>query len=277
MLLVCLGCSKDPGNALLDQIAEAVDQEPNRIEMAKQVPGDWDRMCVFRFAVPPEIVHQVIGFAWPEVFDTGIDTSRKHNLIVFIKQMTVQQSLMHEMSNGDFTGERPAYCIPRDSAVFKVANLQERKSRRLVINREALAANRATTGIDFVQMMETAAHYARPWGRRVLVDPGTAHNAAAEIAKRLKLEVGNEYQAASCEEYYNGTNCLRQKADAVIRVSAPEPRDTTYTVRVLVMTPRHGRPAETTRDFYQVTLKRYNDRWISMRFDRIQPTSGPRF
>lgn len=114
------GCGgPDPADFTRAKLQQAIQTRPQRINLAEYVTGTWDRVCFFAPYSSHVIISTILGFAWPEAMDTGIQTSDAHTLLVFTNGMEVAQAVMFERTRGDFS-KLSLNCWKRDSAVFRV-------------------------------------------------------------------------------------------------------------------------------------------------------------
>jgi hypothetical protein len=254
-VLSLLGCGPDADQFTRAKLMQAVQTSPNRLDLREYVQGDWERVCFFRGPMPATTVQSQIGFAWPDAMDSGIEQSRQHALVVFTKGYDVVHSVMLDRYRGDFTAHMPAYCVSRDSAVFRVMN-PEATAFRALVPRDP-GEPRTTTNDDIVQMMVAAARFVGGYGDP-LIDPRTPH--ANAVASELRAKVGSAQDAIVCRDPSDGKTCRWTKS-GLIRVHTPEERPPRRVVRITVLHPVQSEPWRSTEDEYEVAVELKYNRW----------------
>jgi hypothetical protein len=103
-------------------IEQALVTSPMGADFASVVGGDWDRVCIFRPRTTYERVDSVLGAAWSEARETGLETSDDAALIAFVRGDRVVTHAMYPVAKGDFgtPGPEQWYCRPRADAVFQL-------------------------------------------------------------------------------------------------------------------------------------------------------------
>jgi hypothetical protein len=252
-----IGCGPDAGEFTRAKLMQAVQTSPNRLDLREYVQGDWERVCFFRGPMPATAVQSQIGFAWPDAMDSGIEQSRQHALVVFTKGYDVVHSVMLDRYRGDFTAYQPAYCLMRDSAVFRVMNPEATAFRALV--RLDTGEGRTTTNDDIVQMMVAAARFVSGYGvSDPLVDPRTPR--AQAVASELRAKVGSAQEAIVCRDPSDGKTCHWTKS-GLIRMYTPEERPPKRFVRITVLHPLPSEPWRSVEDEYEVAVELKYNRW----------------
>src|SRR5262249_19024527 len=152
MLVSAAACGPDAGEFTRAKLMQAVQTSPNRLDLRQYVKGDWDRVCFFMGPISARTVQATLGFAWPDALDTGIEKAPQQTLAVFAEGYQVVHSVMLDRYRGDFNARSPAYCVRRDSAVFRVTNPEATAFRALVpIDQGEVRED--PTSKDTVQMM----------------------------------------------------------------------------------------------------------------------------
>jgi hypothetical protein len=259
-VLGVVACGPEAGEFTKAKLMQAVQTSPNRLDLREYVQGDWERVCFFRGPMPATAVQSQLGFAWPDVLDTGIDKSKQDALVVFTKGFDVVHSVMLDRYRGDFTALQYAYCVPRDSAVFKVLN-PDKTAFRALVPRDPTPPGEtpAVTNDDVVQMMVAAARHVYVYAASSpLIDPRTPH--APAVASALGVKVGTAQEAIVCRDPSDGKTCRWTKS-GLMRLSAPEDRAPKRVVRIML---QHASPSEswrTTESEYEVTVELKYGRW----------------
>jgi len=128
-ILVLAGC----GGASFDstvqaKLLQAVQTSPHRIDLAEYVPSDWQRVCVLTAATSRQSFEQLIGAEW-----SGFEApDAEHVTLVFMRNGVIAEATELERRRGDFAAAGGSYCLPRDSAVFRVADTQAAEYRPVV-------------------------------------------------------------------------------------------------------------------------------------------------
>ena len=130
--VVTAACGPDAGEFTRAKLMQAVQTSPNRLDLRTYVAGDWERVCFFLGPMPAAAIQTQLGFAWPGANTSGIENSREESLAVFTRDERVVHSVLLERIRGDFNTVSPAYCLSRDSAVFRVSNPEATEYRALV-------------------------------------------------------------------------------------------------------------------------------------------------
>jgi hypothetical protein len=105
------------------------------VDVRTYVTSDWDRMCVFRGPASPDTVQRVLGFRWDTAESGAIEQPGQEILLVFARESRVLHWAHYDPRHGDFSARSPAFCVPRDSAVFRVTNPEVAAYRKLVPRR----------------------------------------------------------------------------------------------------------------------------------------------
>jgi hypothetical protein len=258
--LSLFSCGPDAGEFTRAKLMQAVQTSPNRLDLREYVQGDWERVCFFRGPTPATVVQSQIGFAWPDAMDSGIEESRQHALVVFTKGYDVVHSVMLDRYRGDFTAHLPTYCVPRDSAVFRVMNPEATAFRALVPRdpRDPGEA-RTTTNDDIVQMMVAAARFISGYGvSDPFIDPRTPN--ANAVASELRAKVGSAQEAIVCRDPSDGKTCRWTKS-GLMRLYAPVERPPKRVVRVSVLHPLPSEPWRSVEDEYEIAVELKYNRW----------------
>jgi hypothetical protein len=255
-VLSVLACGPDAGEFTKAKLMQAVQTSPNRLDLREYVQGDWERVCFFRGPMPATVVQTQLGFAWPEVMDSGIEESRQDALVVFTKGYDVVHSVMLDRYRGDFTASMPAYCVQRDSAVFRVLNPDATAFRALVPRDPGEA--RTVTNDDVVQMMVAAARHVGGYSGNAFIDPRTPN--AAAIASALGTKVGTAQEAIVCRDPSDGKTCRWTKS-GLMRLYAPEAREPKRIVRITLQHPAPTESWRTVEDEYEIAVESKYGRW----------------
>lgn len=115
-------CASQSNASLAFTIEQALATSPAGADLGRIIDGEWDRVCIFRPGNTYERVDSVIGTAWPDARDTGLETGEDATLIVFVSDSTVVSHVMYPIAKGDFgtPGREQWYCRARDNAVFQL-------------------------------------------------------------------------------------------------------------------------------------------------------------
>lgn len=256
LLAIVAACGPDAGEFTRAKLMQAVQTSPNRLDLRQYVKGDWERVCFFMGPISATTIQTQLGFAWPHVLDTGIDKSRQETLAVFTKGYDVVHSVMLDRYRGDFNANSPAYCVGRDSAVFRVTNPGATAFRKLVPSEQGDVKESAPT--DTVQIMSTAARWSRLFYGAGLIDPRTPH--ASALASQLGMNVGTTQEAIVCSDPENARSC-RWQSSMVARLSAPVARDSQQVVHISVLRPSQEEYWRAAEDEYEIVIAWRYSRW----------------
>ena len=224
-------CGPDASEFTRAQLSQAIQTNPDRIVISKYVTGPWDRVCLFPGPYHAEPIQLAIGFAWPEVLDTGIETSRDHSLMLFIRGQEVMQSVMFKKSAGYFdTYSHP--CFSRDSAVFRVLNKNVKYYRKLgVAQPQPPQPGASLAAADELGIMAAAADYVSSMsgGYDARIDPGS--HRAVELGKATNRPVQGENDVKVCTDPMDARSCTIS-VDQFVRVGIPQAIGADYLVNV---------------------------------------------
>jgi hypothetical protein len=123
LLLALSGaCASQSTNTLVFTIEQALVTSPMGADFATTVGGDWDRVCIFRPRTTYERVDSVLGAAWPDARETGIESSDDAALIVFVRGSRIVTHVTYPVVKGDFgtPGPEQWYCRPHANAMFQL-------------------------------------------------------------------------------------------------------------------------------------------------------------
>ncbi|MGH7449530.1 MAG: hypothetical protein ACREK1_07210 [Longimicrobiales bacterium] len=122
LLSLSTACASQSNDSLAFTIEQALATSPMGTDFSNVVPGDWDRVCIFRPGSTYERVDSVLGARWPDVRNTGIETADDVTLIAFVRGSSVVAHVMYPVFKGDFgtPGPEQWYCRPRGNAVFQL-------------------------------------------------------------------------------------------------------------------------------------------------------------
>lgn len=124
--VACGGSSFD--STVQAKLLQAVQTNPQRIDLREYVPSGWSRVCVLTPGTTREEFEQVFGNEW-RAFEAP---DAEHVTLVFATNGDVAESTELERRRGDFAAAGTSYCLPRDSAVFHVADTQVTEFRPVV-------------------------------------------------------------------------------------------------------------------------------------------------
>jgi hypothetical protein len=116
------GCAARPNEALVFTIEQALITAPQGADFARSIPGDWDRLCVFRPYTTYAQVDSVIGAPWRDVRSSGIEMGDAATLLTFVRGTAVSEWVLYPRAKGDWgtPGPEQWYCRTRDNAVFQL-------------------------------------------------------------------------------------------------------------------------------------------------------------
>ncbi|HEX2166896.1 MAG TPA: hypothetical protein VHG09_06610 [Longimicrobiales bacterium] len=122
LLSMSTACASQSNDSLVFTIEQALATSPGGADFSRSIPGDWDRVCIFRPYTTYERVDSVLGERWAGARRTGIESSDHATLIAFVSGSDVMSHVLYPVDKGDFGTRGPEqwYCLPRERAVFEM-------------------------------------------------------------------------------------------------------------------------------------------------------------
>jgi hypothetical protein len=128
--VICLGlllslttaCASQSSETLVFTMEQALATSPGGADLTRVVPGEWDRVCIFRPHTTYARVDSVLGSQWEASRQTGVEASGDAALVAFVRGTTVIDHIMYPVAKGDFgtPGPEQWYCLPRERAVLEL-------------------------------------------------------------------------------------------------------------------------------------------------------------
>lgn len=121
LTLAATSCAQQANDTLVFTIEQAL-TTARTADFATIVPGDWDRVCIFRPGSTYETVDSVIGVHSDAARDSRIEERTDATLILFVRDSTEIEHVLYPIRKGDFgtPGPEQWYCRPRTGAVFEM-------------------------------------------------------------------------------------------------------------------------------------------------------------
>jgi hypothetical protein len=94
------------GRSVSGAIAE-VASSGGELDLARVANFDWDKVYFFCPYTPGKYVEDALGFEWPSLGGSDIESSDGVTLVVFVKHGRVVKSFDHRRSDGDFLPVAP--------------------------------------------------------------------------------------------------------------------------------------------------------------------------
>ena len=91
------------------------------VNLAEVLPAPWEKVCFLGPFSDRKAVEATLGFHWPGLAKSSIETDRDVALLLFVKGKTVVEFFDHSRRDGDFTN-LSRQCISREKAVFEQKN-----------------------------------------------------------------------------------------------------------------------------------------------------------
>ena len=115
-LTLITACTR-PEKFIEAKLLQAIQTNPQRIDMAEYVPAAWDRMCVLRPGAPDEDVSGLESI-------TGLrgDATDDQIVLLYVDGPKVMAAVNWSRSRGDFLGRPGSYCVERENAVYQVTD-----------------------------------------------------------------------------------------------------------------------------------------------------------
>ncbi|HEX6308711.1 MAG TPA: hypothetical protein VFZ69_11015 [Longimicrobiales bacterium] len=119
--LASVSCAQRSSDSLVFRLEQAL-ATSQTADFARIVPGDWDRVCVFRPRTTYERVDSVVGAPWSGTRGTAIEASDDATLLLFARGSTVVEHVLYPVRKGEFgtPGPEQWYCRPRTRSVFEL-------------------------------------------------------------------------------------------------------------------------------------------------------------
>lgn len=118
VLLALVHCA---GGPISDSIGATVGRGAGtRLALAEHTPSPWDRVCIFGPYTPDEDVDAVTGVPGASKRAFDIRSNDGINVLMFIDEGKVVESVTHSRGRGDFGPELVRKCYSKAEAVFVV-------------------------------------------------------------------------------------------------------------------------------------------------------------
>lgn len=86
------------------------------VDLSRQVPGDWDRVCLLTPYTPTQLAAETTGLSTLEVAGLGIETSDRFHVLFFMRGEQVFAAYQVPRSKVDFAYNQPQ-CFARPAAI----------------------------------------------------------------------------------------------------------------------------------------------------------------
>lgn len=115
------GCLQRDSNSRLFAIEQALATSPAGADLARAVPGDWDRLCIVLPLTPPDQIEASMGAGWEAAERMEISTDSTTTLLLFVRGTEVVDAVRYPRAKAEFVLPRGAVeCTSRDDAVFEM-------------------------------------------------------------------------------------------------------------------------------------------------------------
>lgn len=88
------------------------------VNLADVLPSPWEKVCIMGPYSDRKSVDTTLGFEWPDLPKTVIETNNDIALLLFLKGGKVVEWVEHPRRDGDFTN-LSRQCFQRDQAMFE--------------------------------------------------------------------------------------------------------------------------------------------------------------
>lgn len=119
-LIGVAACGSSFDATVRSKLMQAVQTNPQRIDLKEYVTSPWDRVCVVTAGTQREEFERISGAQWPKF--AAPDTA--HVTLVFTRDAKAAEATELERRRGDFAAAGRSYCVARDSAVFRVTDTE---------------------------------------------------------------------------------------------------------------------------------------------------------
>ncbi len=113
MAVMLIGCHNNNEGVLAPAI------EDNTIDLSKEIPGSWEKVCILSPYTSEEQAYEILGFKSDVAEQSGISLNDSFALLVAVKGDSIHRS--YEISRGyvDFSGLGGA-CYKKGETSFKI-------------------------------------------------------------------------------------------------------------------------------------------------------------
>lgn len=87
------------------------------VNLAEVVPAPWEKVCILGPFSDNKAVATTLGFDWPEISKSSIETDKDIALLLFVNGNKVVEFVDHPRRDGDFTN-LSRQCYSRQRAIF---------------------------------------------------------------------------------------------------------------------------------------------------------------
>ena len=112
-----VGCGPSPSPTSEEITRQFQSSGRTFINLAKAVPGEWEKVCIFGPYSDNNAAFKTLGFGWNLEKFSSITTAEGIGLLVFVKENTVLEHVEHDRKNGDFTN-LSRKCFSRERSTF---------------------------------------------------------------------------------------------------------------------------------------------------------------
>lgn len=91
------------------------------VNLAEVLPSPWEKVCIIGPYSDKKSVAVTVGFDWPDLSQSSIETNNEIGLLLFLKDGKVVEWMEHPRRDGDFTN-LSRQCFSREKAIFEHLN-----------------------------------------------------------------------------------------------------------------------------------------------------------
>ena len=93
--------------------------ENNHVDLAQQVEGGWDRVCILTPYTTPVQAAELTGLDVPDVSGTGIESSDSYNVLLFMKGGRLNNAYQVNRAKVEFNLTAP-WCFDKEQSYLVV-------------------------------------------------------------------------------------------------------------------------------------------------------------
>ncbi|MGD9851396.1 MAG: hypothetical protein AB7T38_09020 [Nitrospirales bacterium] len=117
-VLIHLGCEAPSSNVSDELTRQFQASGRSFVNLVDVLPSPWEKVCIIGPYSDEKSVNMTVGFDWPELSQSTIETNNEIALLLFLKGRKVVEWFEHPRRDGDFTN-LSRQCFSREKANFE--------------------------------------------------------------------------------------------------------------------------------------------------------------